>query len=80
MLVHNFLYFLKQWGPTAIYWASAKGHTETVKVLLQAKADTEIQHTVTASSLGKKKYGYLLHHSCICALGKSKHSYDYSIW
>ena len=34
--------FVKQWGETAICKASAKGHTETVKVLLQAKADTEI--------------------------------------
>ena len=45
---NNFLSFVKQWGQTAIYKASAKGDTETVKVLLQAKADTEIQHTVTA--------------------------------
>ena len=42
------LSFVTQWGQTAIYTASAEGHTETVKVLLQAKADTEIQHTVTA--------------------------------
>ena len=46
--------YVKQWGETAIYRASAEGHTETVKVLLQAKADTEIQDTVIASSLGKK--------------------------
>ena len=45
---HNFLSFLKQWGQSAIYKASAKGHIETVKVLLQAKADTEIQQPVTA--------------------------------
>ena len=43
------LSFVTQWGQTAIYTASAEGHTETVKVLLQAKADTEIQQTVTAS-------------------------------
>ena len=40
--------FVKQWGETAIYRASAEGHTETVKVLLQEKADTEIQDMVTA--------------------------------
>ena len=48
MSLHNFLSFVKQWGETAIYTASAQGDTETVKVLLQAKADTEIQDTVTA--------------------------------
>ena len=44
---------IKQWGETAIYKASAEGHTEIVKVLLQAKADTEIQDTVMHSFPGE---------------------------
>ena len=67
MSLHNFLYFVKQWGQTAIYGASAEGHTETVKVLLQAKADTEIQPTVIASSLDKKSMVtcYIMHVSVL---------------
>ena len=34
---------LEQDGQTALYLASAAGHTEVVKVLVQAKADTELQ-------------------------------------
>ena len=54
IIIFYHLYIIKQWGQTAIYTASAEGHIETVKVLLQAKANTEIQHTVNAfSSQGK---------------------------
>jgi len=36
----------EQWGQTAGYYASAAGHTEVVKPLVQAKADIELQHKV----------------------------------
>ena len=35
-----------QWGQTAVYHASAEGHSEVVKLLIQAGADLEIQHKV----------------------------------
>ena len=57
MSSYNFLLliFVKQWGQTASYIASSEGHTETVKVLLQAKADIEFQHMVTTFS-SRKNY------------------------
>ena len=36
----------EQDGLTAVYCASAAGHTEVVKLLVQAKADVELQHKV----------------------------------
>ena len=36
----------EQDGLTAVYCASAEGHTEVVKLLVQAKADVELQHKV----------------------------------
>ena len=36
----------EQDGQTAVYCASAEGHTEVVKVLVQAKADIELQEKV----------------------------------
>ena len=35
-----------QWGQTAVYCASAYGHSEVVKLLVQAGADLELQHKV----------------------------------
>ena len=35
-----------QWGQTAVYWASHNGHSEVVKLLVQAGADLELQHKV----------------------------------
>ena len=35
-----------QWGGTAVYNASANGHSEVVKLLVQAGADLELQHKV----------------------------------
>ena len=35
-----------QWGETAIYKASANGHSEVVKLLVQAGADLELQTEV----------------------------------
>ena len=36
----------EQWGQTAVYNASLNGHTEVVKLLVQAKADVELQRKV----------------------------------
>ena len=36
----------EQWGQTAVYCASGAGHTEVVKLLVQAKADVELQTKV----------------------------------
>ena len=36
----------EQWGQTAVLCASAAGHPEVVKLLVQAKADVELQHKV----------------------------------
>ena len=36
----------EQNGQTAVYSASGAGHTEVVKLLVQAKADVELQHKV----------------------------------
>ena len=35
-----------QWGITAVYSASAEGHSEVVKLLVQAGADLELQREV----------------------------------
>ena len=35
-----------QWGQTAVYLASVKGHSEVVKLLVQAGADLELQREV----------------------------------
>ena len=35
-----------QWGEKAVYNASAKGHSEVVKLLVQAGADLELQNKV----------------------------------
>ena len=35
-----------QRGQTAVYYASAEGHSEVVKLLVQAGADLELQHKV----------------------------------
>ena len=35
-----------QWGQTAVYCASAYGHCEVVKLLIQAGTDLELQHKV----------------------------------
>ena len=36
----------QQWGQTAIYCASAQGHSEVVKLLVQAEADLELSFKV----------------------------------
>jgi len=36
----------EQWGQTAVFQASAEGHTKVVKLLVQAKADIELQNKV----------------------------------
>ena len=41
-----------QWAQTAVYHASANGHSEVVKLLVQAGADLELQHKVIYSSHG----------------------------
>ena len=40
------LHMHMQWGQTALYYASAKGHSEVVKLLVQAGADLELQYKV----------------------------------
>ena len=35
-----------QLGETAVYYASGEGHSEVVKLLVQAEADLELQHKV----------------------------------
>ena len=35
-----------QWGETAVYKASANGHSEVVKLLVKAGADLELQREV----------------------------------
>ena len=41
-----FLYYYTQLGETAVYRASANGHSEVVKLLVQAGADLELQTEV----------------------------------
>ena len=38
-----------QWGQTAVFCASAQGHSEVVKLLVQAGADLELQRKVIRS-------------------------------
>ena len=45
LLLYN-IYKPPQWGETAVYSASAKGHSDVVKLLVQAGADLELQHKV----------------------------------
>ena len=40
------LHIYTQWGQTAVFYASAKGHSEVVKLLVQAGADLELQTEV----------------------------------
>ena len=40
------LYSYTQMGQTAVFRASAKGHSDVVKLLVQAGADLELQHKV----------------------------------
>ena len=47
MYITMFLYYIyTQWGQTAVYYASAEGHSEVVKLLVQAGADLELHHKV----------------------------------
>ena len=49
MIMCNLSPLLPQWGQTAIFRSSAEGHIEAVRVLLEAKADIEIQHKVNSA-------------------------------
>ena len=41
--IRMFLYYYTQWSGTAVYRASAYGHSDVVKLLVQAGADLELQ-------------------------------------